>query len=107
MQWFLQRLMGMCGAAGWPCFDLDDDDIEDDGVNYGYMNYTPWLIPDCADNKARSNKSVYEWIPNSLSPLGSGPDVAKEAAGATTGASTSNYKRNTKKYYGLYSWDEF
>jgi hypothetical protein len=35
MQWVLQRLVGMCGAAGWPKLDLDDDDI-DDG----------WLIPD-------------------------------------------------------------
>jgi hypothetical protein len=25
MQWVLQRLVGMCGAAGWPSLDLDDD----------------------------------------------------------------------------------
>jgi hypothetical protein len=29
MQWFLQRLVGMCGAAGWPSLDLDDDDTID------------------------------------------------------------------------------
>jgi hypothetical protein len=26
MQWVLQRLVGMCGAAGWPILNLDDDD---------------------------------------------------------------------------------
>jgi hypothetical protein len=33
MQWNLQRLVGMCGAAGWPSLNLDDDDIanNDDG----------------------------------------------------------------------------
>src|SRR3954451_18217848 len=29
MQWVLQRLVGMCGAAGWPILDLDDDDTAD------------------------------------------------------------------------------
>jgi hypothetical protein len=29
MQWFLQRLVGMCGAARWPSFDDDDDLIPD------------------------------------------------------------------------------
>jgi hypothetical protein len=29
MQWVLQRLVGMCGAAEWPSLDLDDDDIAD------------------------------------------------------------------------------
>jgi hypothetical protein len=33
MQWVLQRLVGICGAAEWPSLDLDDDDIanNDDG----------------------------------------------------------------------------
>jgi hypothetical protein len=33
MQWALQRLVGMCGAAGWPSLDsIDDDTIDgDDG----------------------------------------------------------------------------
>jgi hypothetical protein len=35
MKWFLQRLVGMCGAAGWPSLDDDDDDFDDS-----------WLIPD-------------------------------------------------------------
>ena len=38
MQWVLQRLVGMCGAVGWPSFDLDDDDTNDG-----------WLIPDYTD----------------------------------------------------------
>ena len=29
MQWFLQRLMGMVDAAGWPSLDDDDDDTTD------------------------------------------------------------------------------
>jgi hypothetical protein len=35
MQWILQRLVGMCGAAEWPSLDLDDDDIAD---NDAYSN---------------------------------------------------------------------
>jgi hypothetical protein len=33
MQWALQRLVGICGAAGWPGLDsIDDDTIDgDDG----------------------------------------------------------------------------
>jgi len=32
MQWFLQRLVGMSGAAEWPILDLDDDEsVDDDG----------------------------------------------------------------------------
>jgi hypothetical protein len=41
MQWVLQRLVGMCGAAEWPSLDLDDDDIDD--------NDDSWLIPDYTD----------------------------------------------------------
>jgi hypothetical protein len=29
MQWFLQRLMGMCGSAEWPSLELEDDDFDD------------------------------------------------------------------------------
>jgi HNH endonuclease len=29
MQWFLQRLMGMCGSAAWPSLEMEDDDIGD------------------------------------------------------------------------------
>jgi len=35
MQWVLQRLVGMSGAAGWPILDWDEN-VDEDG----------WLIPD-------------------------------------------------------------
>jgi hypothetical protein len=54
MQWFLQRLMGMCGAAGWP--SLDDDDGDDDPVD----NDDGWLIPDYSNGN--SLKRVREWV---------------------------------------------
>ena len=38
MQWVLQRLVGMSGAAGWPTFTVDDDD------NFGETE--SWLIAD-------------------------------------------------------------
>src|SRR5207245_411769 len=41
MQWFLQRLVGMCGAAGWPSLELDDDDTDD-----GDMSCVPVLTSD-------------------------------------------------------------
>ena len=37
LQWILQRLVGMSGAAGWPSLDEIDDDSVDDDDN--------WLIP--------------------------------------------------------------
>ena len=33
MQWVLQRLVGMSGAAGWPNLDDDDDDTVDGNCN--------------------------------------------------------------------------
>jgi hypothetical protein len=64
MQWVLQRLVGMCGAAGWLSLDLDDDDIDD--------NDNSWLIPDYTDrNVYNSLKRVREWV------------GAEEAAGIT------------------------
>jgi hypothetical protein len=55
MQWFLQRLVGMCGAAGWPSLDDDDDDtVDDDDV---------WLDPDYNDcDVYNSSKRVREWV---------------------------------------------
>jgi hypothetical protein len=47
MQWVLQRLVGMCGAAGWPSLDLDDDDIVD--------NDDSWLIPDYTDRNVHNS----------------------------------------------------
>jgi HNH endonuclease len=53
MQWFLQRLVGMCGAAGWPSLDDDgDDDLVDDDDG--------WLIPDYSNGN--SLKRVREWV---------------------------------------------
>jgi hypothetical protein len=40
MQWVLQRLVGMSGAAGWPTFTTDDDDDDTLGDNEN------WLIED-------------------------------------------------------------
>jgi hypothetical protein len=47
MQWILQRLVGMCGAAGWPSLDWDDDDTDD--------NDDSWLIPDYTDCNVHSS----------------------------------------------------
>jgi hypothetical protein len=65
MQWVLQRLVGMCGAAEWPSLDLDNDDIadnDDDGQIYF--------------NVLNSLKRVREWV------------GAEEAAGVTPETST-------------------
>jgi hypothetical protein len=69
MQWVLQRLMGMCGAAGWPSLDWDDDDDDNDDS---------WLIPDYTDYKVHNSlKRVREWV------------GAWEAAGITPETSTA------------------
>ena len=47
MQWFLQRLVGMCGAAGWPSLDWDDDDSIED--NDG------WCITDYIDSNVQND----------------------------------------------------
>jgi hypothetical protein len=52
MQWVLQRLVGMSGAAGWPSLNLDDDDSVDDSDD--------WLIPDYIDDNIL--KRVREWV---------------------------------------------
>src|SRR2546423_3206894 len=48
MQWVLQRLVGMSGAAGWPSLDMYDDDTIDDDDS--------WLIPEHTDY------NVHEWV---------------------------------------------
>ena len=64
LQWILQRLVGMCGAAEWPSLDWDDDDN--------------WLFPDDTDcNVHNSLKRVREW------------DGAEEAWGITPETSTA------------------
>jgi hypothetical protein len=42
MQWILQRLVGMSGAAGWPSLDEIDDDTVDDDDGCHIPDY-----PDC------------------------------------------------------------
>jgi hypothetical protein len=70
MQWVLQRLVGMSGAAGWPSLDLYDDHTIDDDNS--------WLIPDHTDhNVHNSSKRVREWV------------GAEEAAGITPENSTA------------------
>ena len=55
MQWVLQRLVGMTGAAGWPSLDLYGDDIVD--------NDDSWLIPDHTDHNVHNSlKRVREWF---------------------------------------------
>jgi len=55
MQWFLQRLVGMSGAAGWPSLDDDDDDsIDNDDVGL--------VSDDTYSNVHNSLKRVYEWV---------------------------------------------
>jgi hypothetical protein len=55
MQWVLQRLVGMSGAAGWPSLD----DIDDDSVE----NEDDWLIADYTDYGVHNSpKRVREWV---------------------------------------------
>ena len=69
MQWHLQRLVAMSGAAGWPSLDWADDD--DDIIRY--------LNPSYADgNVSTTSQDVYKWIPTPSRPLNSEPDVARE-----------------------------
>jgi hypothetical protein len=65
MQWYLQRLVAMSGAAEWPSLDWDDDD-----------NIIPCLNPSYADGNVNTTfQGVYEWISPRLPPLNSEPDV--------------------------------
>jgi len=52
MQWVLQRLVGMSGAAGWPALDLDDDESGDNG----------WYIQDHTSNMDDTLKRVCDWV---------------------------------------------
>ena len=40
MQWFLQRLVGMCGAAGWPILEDNDDDTVDNNDGWPFSDST-------------------------------------------------------------------
>jgi len=70
MQWVLQRLVGMCGAAEWPSLDDIDDDSaesEDDWLTADYIDYSVHNSP----------KRVRKWV------------GAEEAAGITPDTSTA------------------
>jgi len=75
MRWYLQRLVAMSGAAGWPILDWsDDDDI-------------PPVDPICADSNASTTfEDVCEWIPPCL--LNFERDVPGEATWLTSAGST-------------------
>src|SRR3954462_6046961 len=70
MQWVLQRLVGMCGAAEWPSLDeIDDDTVDDDDG---------CLVPDHIDYGVHNSLGrVREWV------------GAEEAAGMTPEISTA------------------
>src|SRR3954451_7922411 len=44
MQWVLQRLVGMCGAAEWPSLDEIDDDTVDDDDGCLVPDYSLWRV---------------------------------------------------------------
>jgi hypothetical protein len=72
MQWILQRLVGMCGAAGWPSLDWDDDIFDNDDS---------WLIPAYTDrNMHNSLKRVHEWV--GAEAAGITPETSAAIAGA-------------------------
>jgi hypothetical protein len=72
MQWVLQRLVGMCGAAEWPILDLDDDDTAD--------NDDGWQIHSNVHNPL---KRVREWV------------GAEEAAGITPESSAATLNKDS------------
>jgi hypothetical protein len=60
MQWILQRITAMSGAAGTPELDWDDDDD---------MDSRPTLIPDDNNGDIRScSDRLYGWIPRPSLP---------------------------------------
>jgi len=69
MQWFLQRLTAMSGAAGMPNIDWNDDVT---------MSSCPMLIPDDNDTIiGPSFEQVYEWIPPPLPMQDNMQDMAR------------------------------
>ena len=74
MQWYLQRLVAMSGAADWPSLVWDDDDDD---------NIIPCPNPSYADGNMNTTiQDVYEWIPSPKL------DVAREATCTTSGGPT-------------------
>jgi len=74
MQWFLQRLVGMSGAARYPSLDDIDDDSVDNDNNY--------VTADSTDCHMYNRKRVCEWVgfkgitPEISTPT-SGPSVVQ------------------------------
>jgi hypothetical protein len=60
MQWVLQRLVGMCGAAEWPSLDEFDDDTVDDDDGCPVPDYTDYSVHG-------SLKRVREWAEEAVS----------------------------------------
>ena len=60
MQWVLQRVVAMSGAAEWSWIEVDDDSDYD--FNYNYMGRTHSHIPDDADKYTK----ICEWIPDPI-----------------------------------------
>jgi HNH endonuclease len=60
MQWVLQRIVAMSGAAEWSWIGVDDD--SDYYFNYNYMGRTYSHIPDDADKYT----NICEWIPDPI-----------------------------------------
>jgi hypothetical protein len=58
MQWVLQRLVAMCGAAEWPWIEADDD--SDHFYNYNYAGPTYSHIPEDAEKYP----NICQWIPD-------------------------------------------
>jgi hypothetical protein len=80
MQWILQRITAMSGAAGPPEFDDDDDDD---------IDFRPTLIPDDNNRDIRFYfNRVYKWIP----PPPLVPSMAKQAIKAQCEPNQENPK---------------
>jgi len=73
MQWFLQRLVGMCGAAGWPILEDDDDDTVD--------NDDGWLAQEYTNGNVHNTlKRVREWVAGEEA-TGTTPEISTDTPG--------------------------
>jgi hypothetical protein len=60
MQWVLQRIVAMCGAAEWSWIDGDDD--TDDYYDYSYVGLTSSHILKAAEEYP----NICEWVPEPI-----------------------------------------
>ena len=58
MQWVLQRLVGMCGAAEWPSLDEIDDDTVDDDDGCLVPDYSLWRVREWVDAKEAASMTL-------------------------------------------------